>query len=56
MGGEGGEGDMSAEAWKDTAEEIWASQTHKRPAYENYTKEKREHPELAAFDHSTKAS
>ena len=48
--------DDYAQAWKDTAEEIWASQTHKRPAYENYTEEKREHPELAAFEHSTKAS
>ncbi len=43
--------DYAAE-WAPAAEEIWASQTHKRPAYENYTKEKREHPELAAFEHA----
>lgn len=43
--------DSYAEEWKPFAEEIWASQTHKRPSYENYTPEKREHPELAAFEH-----
>lgn len=41
-----------AEKWAPVADEIWASQTHKRPSYENYTKEKREHPELAAFEHA----
>ena len=43
--------DQYAEDWKPVADEIWASQTHKKPGYENYTKEKREHPELAAFEH-----
>lgn len=40
-----------AKAWKPYADRIWASETHKKPSYENYTKEKREHPELAAFEH-----
>ena len=43
--------DDYAEKWAPAADEIWASQTHKRPSYENYTKEKREHPELQAFEH-----
>ena len=34
------------------AEEIWASQTHRNYAYENYSDEKRQHPELAGFDHA----
>ncbi len=51
-----GKCDQYAEAWKDTADEIWASQEHKRPAYENYSREKREHPELAAFEHASRAS
>ena len=44
--------DDYAAAWAPVADEIWAGQTHKKPSYENYTKEKREHPELAAFDHA----
>ena len=44
--------DDYAAQWKPVAEEVWASQTHKRPSYENYTQEKREHPELAAFEHA----
>jgi len=40
-----------AETWKPYAEEVWNSQVHKRAAYENYTEEKRLHPELAAFEH-----
>ncbi len=43
--------DQYAENWAETAEEIWNSQKHKRPSYENYTKEKKEHPDLAAFEH-----
>jgi MoaA/NifB/PqqE/SkfB family radical SAM enzyme len=39
-----------AKAWAPEAEKIWAAQMHKKPGYENYTKEKREHPELAAFE------
>ena len=41
-----------AENWKPVADRIWASENHKRPGYENYTLEKREHPELAAFEHA----
>ncbi len=41
-----------AKAWAPVADEIWNSQTHKKPSYENFTKEKREHPELAAFEHA----
>ncbi len=43
-----------AEEWKPVADRVWASQKHKIPAYENYIKEKREHPELAAFEHVAK--
>ena len=41
-----------AKAWSPVADEIWKNQTHKKPSYENYTKEKRENPNLAAFEHS----
>ncbi len=41
--------DYAAE-WAPVADEVWASQKHKKPGYENYIKEKREHPELAAFE------
>lgn len=41
-----------AEKWAPVADEIWNEEVHKKPAYENYTEEKREHPELAGFDHS----
>ncbi len=44
--------DEYAKNWAPVAEEIWAAQTHRRPSYENYTAEKREHPELAAFEHA----
>lgn len=40
-----------AEKWAPVAEEIWNEKKHPQPSYENYTKEKREHPELAGFDH-----
>ncbi len=40
-----------AEAWKPYAEEEWNREEHKKPSYENYTEEKRLHPELAAFEH-----
>ena len=43
--------DKYANKWKDAAEEIWEHQKHGTPSYENYTHEKREHPELAAFEH-----
>ncbi|MBQ9828282.1 MAG: radical SAM protein [Lachnospiraceae bacterium] len=42
--------DDYAAAWAPAAEENWNSREHKRPTYENYTLEKREHPELAAFE------
>ena len=41
-----------AEEWRAMADEIWASQTHRNYAYENYSDEKRQHPELAGFDHA----
>ena len=41
-----------AAKWAPVADEIWKEETHKKPSYENYTKEKREHPELAGFDHA----
>lgn len=44
--------DDYAKNWKPVADEIWASEVHKKPTYENYTKEKREHPDLAAFEHA----
>lgn len=46
-----GKCDDYAKAWAPVADKIWAEQKHKTPSYENYTKEKREHPELAAFEH-----
>ena len=44
--------DDYAKNWAPVADRIWASEKHKKPTYENYTKEKREHPELAAFEHA----
>ena len=44
--------DDYAKTWGPEADKIWASQTHKKPSYENYAPEKREHPELAAFEHA----
>ena len=44
--------DHYAEEWGPVADRIWAEQKHKQPSYENYTEEKREHPELAAFEHA----
>ena len=44
--------DAYAKTWAPDATEIWESKPHKRPSYENYTPEKREHPELAAFQHA----
>lgn len=41
-----------AKDWAPAAEEEWAKETHKQPAYENYTEEKMAHPELAAFCHA----
>ncbi len=44
--------DRYAEEWGPVADRIWAEQKHKKLPYENYTEEKREHPELAAFEHA----
>ncbi len=44
--------DDYAKEWAPVADEIWASEKHKKASYENYTEEKREHPELAAFEHA----
>ena len=44
--------DEYASTWGAEAEKIWAEQTHKKHPYENYTEEKREHPELAGFEHA----
>ena len=41
-----------AENWKEVADKEWNAEVHKKPAYENYTLEKREHPELSAFEHA----
>ena len=42
--------DDYAEKWAPVADEIWASQTHRKHSYENYSQEHRDHPELAAFE------
>ena len=42
--------DAYAAEWKIEADKIWAEQKHEKPTYENYTEEKRENPELAAFE------
>ena len=47
-----GKCDDYAKQWGPVAEEIWASQTHKKPSYENYSQEKRENPQLAGFEHA----
>ncbi|MEE0955665.1 MAG: radical SAM protein [Eubacterium sp.] len=44
--------DDYAAKWAPVADKIWAEQKHRKPSYENYTEEKREHPELAAFEHA----
>ena len=41
-----------AENWKEVADKEWNAEVHKKPPYENYTLEKREHPELSAFEHA----
>lgn len=40
-----------AEEWRPVADEIWKSQVHKVKTYENYSEEKVEYPDLAAFEH-----
>ena len=47
-----GKCEQYAKDWAPVADEIWNAQEHKRPAYENYTKEKIDNPELAAFEHA----
>ncbi len=44
--------DDYAAGWAPIADEVWANQKHKPQGYVNYTPEKREHPELAAFEHA----
>ncbi|MBP7059689.1 MAG: radical SAM protein [Lachnospiraceae bacterium] len=41
-----------AKEWAPVADEVWANETHNRPSYENYTTEKIQNPELAAFEHA----
>lgn len=42
--------DDYAKEWAKVADEIWESQTHKVPAYQNYAKYHIDNPELAAFE------
>ena len=42
--------DDYAKSWAPVADEIWASQTHIKKAYEHYSKEHMENPELAGFE------
>lgn len=45
--------DRYAKEWGEAADRIWAVQKHKNNGkYENYTKEKRENPELEGFQHA----
>ena len=48
--------DDYAKEWAPVADEIWKSETHKKPKYENYIKEKREDNTLAAFEKTTETS
>lgn len=41
-----------AKDWAPVADEIWNEKEHPQPSYENYTQEKREHPDLAGFEHA----
>ena len=43
--------DAYSKEWAPVAKEIWDSQEHNRRIYENYSKEKSENPQLAAFEH-----
>ena len=45
--------DEYAARWSGPTDELWASQTHRKHSYENYSEEKKEHPELAAFEHAS---
>ena len=47
--------DAYAETWKPVAEEYWQSHEHNRRGYENYSREKTEHPELAAFEQAAES-
>lgn len=38
--------------WAPVADKIWNAESHEHKSYVNYTKEKREHPELAGFRHA----
>lgn len=41
-----------AKEWSPAADEEWSKEVHKPLPYENYTEEKREHPELEGFKHA----
>ena len=47
--------DAYAAAWAPKAADYWAAHEHPKRGYENYTREKREHPELAAFERAEDA-
>lgn len=44
--------DDYAKSWAPVADELWACMEHHDNNYKSYTKEKLEHPELAAFHHA----
>jgi len=45
--------DPYAASWAPVAEEYWQSHGHRSRGYENYSREKTAHPELAAFEQSS---
>ena len=46
-----GKCDEYAKTWAPAAEEYWNTHAHPRREYGNYSEEKQNHPELAAFEH-----
>jgi len=44
--------DSYAEQWAPVAEEYWNTHSHPERVYGNYSEEKQNHPELAAFEHA----
>ncbi len=49
-----GKCDAYAKEWAPAAEEYWSTHTHPKREYGNYSEEKQNHPELAAFEHAGK--
>ena len=47
-----GKCDSYAEKWAPAAEEYWNTHSHPARVYGNYSEEKQNHPELAAFEHA----